>query len=79
MQKQKNGGVCFVLRSCCVLVFPFGKADADYSGAYSYNNRRLPFAQLRMEDIMKIVVVKSPRFLAGVLKLFFGIRKSGNT
>ncbi|MBD5103593.1 MAG: stage V sporulation protein SpoVM [Ruminococcaceae bacterium] len=25
---------------------------------------------------MKIVVVKSPRFLAGVLRLFFGIKKS---
>ncbi|MDE7281941.1 MAG: stage V sporulation protein SpoVM [Ruminiclostridium sp.] len=29
--------------------------------------------------MMKIVVVKSPKFLAGFLRLFFGIKKSEMT
>ena len=79
MQKQKDGGLRFVFCGRCVLVFPFCKADADNSCAVAYYNRRLLVAELRTEEMMKIVVVKSPKFLAGFLKLFFGIRKNGNT
>ena len=33
------------------------------------------YAQVGKEDIMKIVVVKSPKFLIGILRLLFGMKE----
>lgn len=60
-------------------VFYFSKAYIGFAGIIPYCSGNMAFKMLmgrKVRYIMKIVVVKSPRFLAGFLRLFFGIKKS---
>ena len=46
-----------------------------YSGDSDFVSRPDCFAILRRGEKMKIVVIKSPKVLSGILRMIFGIKK----
>ncbi|MCH5199789.1 MAG: stage V sporulation protein SpoVM [Oscillospiraceae bacterium] len=80
MQKQKQSGDNTVYRSSYLPVLALRQAYACSSGTCACSSGNMAAQVLKynekQEVHMKIVVVKSPRFLAGVLRFIFGIRKS---
>lgn len=54
--------------------FPGGGAPVSCC-IFAHWLRLYLYAQVGKEDIMKIVVVKSPKFLAGLLRLLFGMKE----
>ena len=44
-------------------------------GIFAHRLRLCVYAQVGKENGMKIVVVKSPKFLKGILRMLFGIRE----
>lgn len=54
--------------------FPCGGAPVP-CGVFAHWLRLCLYAQVRKEVSMKIVIVKSPKFLAGILRMLFGIRE----
>lgn len=54
--------------------FPGGSAPVSCC-IFAHWLRLCLYAQVGKEDIMKIVVVKSPKFLAGLLRMLFGMKE----
>ena len=44
-------------------------------GLFAHWLRLCLYAQIGKEDTMKIVVVKSPKFLKGILRMIFGMKE----
>jgi len=62
----RGGDVHFVL---------FGEASAFRRGGAVHRSRTIPHSALKGALHMKIVVVKSPKLFAGLLRAMFGIKK----
>ncbi len=70
-----SAGNSGILRGCDVHIIFLGEVFAVCRGGDIYSDWDISDTLMKGEYIMKIVVVKSPKLFAGILRLMFGIKK----
>ncbi len=73
--KVRSACVDSVFRSSDVHFVLFGEASAFRRGGAVHRSGTIPHSALKGALHMKIVVVKSPKLFAGLLRAMFGIKK----
>lgn len=79
MHVKRKNSYCLCNRNDCCGDFSLYNCDSYYCCGYDTCRPEPLQILMKGDSLMKIVVVRSPKALRGILKLLFGIKRQENT